>query len=65
VQNPPQDQMQGFKSAGSAQRFLSVHADVRNTFNVERHLISPWQDRAKPSPRRCEKARPAAELAKG
>jgi transposase-like protein len=32
--------MQRFKSAGSAQRFLSVHAAVHNTFNVERHLIS-------------------------
>ena len=32
--------MQRFKSSGSAQRFLSVHAAVHNTFNVERHLIS-------------------------
>ena len=32
--------MQRFKSAGSAQRFLSVHAAVQNTFNVQRHLIS-------------------------
>jgi putative transposase len=31
---------QRFKSAGSAQRFLSVHATVYNTFNVQRHLIS-------------------------
>jgi transposase-like protein len=30
--------MQRFKSPGSAQRFLSVHAAVHNTFNVPRHL---------------------------
>src|SRR6266852_4085544 len=32
--------MQRFKSAGSAQRFLAMHAAVHNTFNVQRHLIS-------------------------
>ncbi len=32
--------MQRFKSPGSAQRFLCVHAAVFNTFNVQRHLIS-------------------------
>ncbi len=32
--------MQGFKSAGSAQRFLSIHSTVYNTFNLQRHLIS-------------------------
>jgi putative transposase len=32
--------MQRFKSAGSAQRFLNMHAAVHNTFNVQRHLIS-------------------------
>src|SRR5450755_2491931 len=32
--------MQRFKSAGSAQRFLSIHAAVHNTFNLQRHLTS-------------------------
>ena len=32
--------MQRFKSAGSAQKFLSTHATVYNTFNVQRHLTS-------------------------
>jgi putative transposase len=32
--------MQRFKSAGSAQKFLSIHAAVYNTFNVQRHLTS-------------------------
>ncbi|GLS21119.1 hypothetical protein GCM10007874_41360 [Labrys miyagiensis] len=31
---------QRFKSPGSAQRFLSAHAAVHNTFNIERHLVS-------------------------
>ena len=32
--------LQRFKSPGSAQRFLSVHAAVYNTFNIQRHLIN-------------------------
>ena len=32
--------MQRFKSARSAQRFLSMHAAVHNTFNLQRHLTS-------------------------
>jgi putative transposase len=32
--------MQRFKSACSAQKFLSAHAAMYNTFNVQRHLTS-------------------------
>jgi transposase-like protein len=32
--------MQRFKSPRSAQRFLSMHAPVHNTFNLQRHLVS-------------------------
>ena len=32
--------MQRFKSARSAQRFLSMHAAIHNTFNLQRHLVS-------------------------
>jgi putative transposase len=32
--------MQRFKSPGSTQRFLSVHAAIQNAFNVHRPLVS-------------------------
>jgi putative transposase len=32
--------MQRLKSASSAQRFLSMHAAIHNTFNLQRHLAS-------------------------
>jgi putative transposase len=32
--------VQRFKSARSAQRFLTIHAAVHNTFNFQRHLVS-------------------------
>jgi putative transposase len=38
--------MQRFKSPGSAQKFLSTHATVYNTFNVQRHLVSAKSFRA-------------------
>src|SRR3954463_8772460 len=35
-----EQKMQRFKSAGSAQRFLAMHAPVHNPFSLQRHLVS-------------------------
>ena len=32
--------MQRFKSQGQAQRFVSIHDAIHNTFNLQRHLVS-------------------------
>ena len=37
--------MQGFRSPGSAQRFLSIQATVYNHFTTRRHLISAAEHR--------------------
>jgi len=36
----PIERLQGLRSAGSAQRFLSIHAAVANTLTTSRHLVS-------------------------
>src|SRR5689334_10918939 len=36
--------LQRFKSARSAQCFLSMHAAVHNTFNFQRHLVELWRE---------------------
>jgi putative transposase len=38
--------MQSFNSVRSAQRFLSIHATIYYTFNVQRHLVSARTHRA-------------------
>ncbi len=37
--------MQKFRSPGSAQRFLSIHAAVYNTFNTRRHVVTAAEHR--------------------
>ena len=37
--------MQGFRSPGAAQRFLSLHAATYNTFNTRRHFITATEHR--------------------
>ncbi len=32
--------MQRFKSQGQAQRLVSTHSAIYNTFNLQRHLVS-------------------------
>jgi putative transposase len=44
--------MQRFKSSGSAQKFLSSHAAVFNTFNVQRHLTPRLRHTGRYAPRR-------------
>ena len=41
----PPARLQCFKSAGSAQTFLSTRTAVYNTFNIQRHLTSPQPHR--------------------
>ena len=32
--------MQRFKSQGQAQRFVSIHSAIYNTFAIQRHLVT-------------------------
>ena len=50
---------QGFKLPGSAQRFLSIHSAVHNTFNLQRHLgstsVIEWTQGTSASPRSSDR----------
>ena len=49
--------MQGFRSVGSARRFLSFHAAAHDVFNVQRHLISDANsNEASSHIQQCDKA---------
>ncbi|MBL4871761.1 MAG: DDE-type integrase/transposase/recombinase [Robiginitomaculum sp.] len=39
--------MKGFRSSGSAQRFLSIHAAFYNHLNIRRHLVSAIEHHTK------------------
>jgi len=54
--------MQRFKSAGSAQKFLSTHAAAHNTFNVQRHLTSAQSHRVLRAAAMKRGARPSPPL---
>jgi transposase-like protein len=62
--------MQRFKSARSAQRFLSTHAAVHKTFNLQRHLVSRstlriFRAEAASEWRECSRGRVIAHPASG
>ncbi len=44
---PPERQMQRFKSARHAQRFLSAHSHVHNHFQLHRHRLTANEHRAR------------------
>jgi hypothetical protein len=52
--------LQRFKLARSAQRFLSMHAAVHNTFNLQRHLVSRSTLRIFGAEAAAQSPRPAA-----
>lgn len=55
--------MQRFKSQGQAQRFVSTHSAIYNTFNLQRHLVSRNTLRTFRAAARAEWNAAAAEMA--